>query len=1133
MNDLILKCDGSVTENLLLTATVRDIHRSLPGMFRTGVRTAFPEVWENNPYLTLLEESAPGVIAVDCRNSLIQMCNDLPVHSLQGYRDYVNEQLGIRIQPTEFKADLHLSATELDPSSIPPLLEGWERRYWILHAGSTRRHTVKAWHAQRFQEIVDRYAGRIQFVQVGLIRDVHPDLKGVIDLRGKTSFRDLICLVRHADGILTSSGLLAHLAAAVEMRPRHIRSCIVIAGGREPAHWAAYPGQQYMDTIGLLPCCKTGGCWRSRTRPLKDGRREDDPDQICLALRDSMPRCMDLIIVPEVVMRIDRELHKNKLFVSERQMGRMANPAGAQPDRVYSQGNSLTAANALAEAERFIAGIDPYPGTFAGRGIVICGGGTKYFSNAWVCIKMLRHLGCSLPIQLWHLGREEMDWRMEMLLKPLNVQTKDALEARQQHPVRRLFGWELKPYALIHSRFKEVLFLDADNVPVVNPESLFETPQFRDTGAVFWPDFGHLKPEAPIWKLCGVKFRDEPEWESGQILVDKERAWQGLQLALWYNEHSDFFYDYVLGDKETFHLAFRRLNLPVAMPSTPVRALEGTLCQHDFEGRRIFQHRVSPKWKLMEYNIPIAGFEYETECLAFLDELREKWGSTAQQVDRLDFNSKPERLKSRIQQITANVYDYIRVGYGSRPMTFSANGSVKMGADGCERFWDLREDDEAIIFEIYNENFVTCRLTENGEGIWKGKWLYFEKMPVELRPVAPQSNGHSRQSQPRNSDTLARKNSIIFRGPMDGYSGYGLHAIEIVRHLRKRGYDVAIRAHRLDERHASIPPDVRRQIECRDVTAEWDLILAPPGSLRLRPGTRSVVFTMWESTRISELAVDELNRAHLVIVPCHWNAACFNACGVERQIRVVPLGINTTVFRPVPLAGDGPCIFGVAGRLESGGMRKGINEAIQTFQRAFPDEKDVRLHVKVFSDDPVLPVDDDRIVLTNRYLGEEQLAQWYAGLTCFLSCSHGEAWGLMLHQALAVGRPVISPAYGGVTEFFNGEVGYPVDFRLGPAQGPYSGMGVWAECEENSVVDQMRRVFQNREEAREKGLLAARSVAPLSWERSNDRLIKLMVELEMISPPDTDTAANGKPALPVTEPATATAVAPPVLRCPD
>ena len=49
---------------------------------------------------------------------------------------------------------------------------------------------------------------------------------------------------------------------------------------------------------------------------------------------------------------------------------------------------------------------DPYPADrFSGRGIVICAGGARLLTGAWVTINILRRtLGCTLPIQVWHLG---------------------------------------------------------------------------------------------------------------------------------------------------------------------------------------------------------------------------------------------------------------------------------------------------------------------------------------------------------------------------------------------------------------------------------------------------------------------------------------------------------------------------------------------------------------------------------------------------------------------------------------------------------------------------------------------------------------------------------------------------------
>jgi hypothetical protein len=49
--------------------------------------------------------------------------------------------------------------------------------------------------------------------------------------------------------------------------------------------------------------------------------------------------------------------------------------------------------------------------------------------------------------------------------------------------------FQIKAAAVINSAYKEVLYLDSDNVPVRDPAFLFTIPSYKSTGALFWPDF--------------------------------------------------------------------------------------------------------------------------------------------------------------------------------------------------------------------------------------------------------------------------------------------------------------------------------------------------------------------------------------------------------------------------------------------------------------------------------------------------------------------------------------------------------------------------------------------------------------------------------------------------------------------
>jgi ADP-heptose:LPS heptosyltransferase len=303
---LILKNSLSPGDLVLLTAAVRDLHRNYPNQFLTDVRTPFPGLWKHNPHITPLSDGAPGAQVIECQYPLIHASSVVPLHAIHGFVDDLNRKLSLQVQVTEFKGDLYLSDQERQWVSPVEELVGKPSPFWVLDAGGKYDVTIKWWSAVRFQKVVDHFKGRILFVQVGANGHHHPRLDGVLDLRGRTTLRELIRLVHHSDGCLCGVTALMHLAAAVPMRTHsnRMRPCVVVAGAREPAHWEQYPGHQYIENVGALPC-SNGGCWKDRVVPLGDGDERDDPERLCVDPVGDLPRCMDLISAEEVIRRIE------------------------------------------------------------------------------------------------------------------------------------------------------------------------------------------------------------------------------------------------------------------------------------------------------------------------------------------------------------------------------------------------------------------------------------------------------------------------------------------------------------------------------------------------------------------------------------------------------------------------------------------------------------------------------------------------------------------------------------------------------------------------------------------------------------------------------------------------------------
>lgn len=301
-------CPGDL---LMLTAAVRDLHICHPGKFLTDVRTEHDALWENNPYITPLDDKE--AVIVDAEYDLVHTSNDGAHHFVHGYAVDLEIKLGVRIVPTALKGDIHISDEEKSWFSQVHDTFGYDGPFWIVNAGTKSDYTTKQWPFEWYQKVVSQTPD-ITWVQIGHDEHNHPPLEGnnVLNLMGRTDMRQLIRLFYHAGGVLTGVSFPMHLAAAVEMHPRYgrlSRPCVVLAGGREPTIWEAYTNHAFLHTCGMLPCCDLGGCWKSRIIPLYDydGNGDNHDESLCqypVRLPSGVwtPKCME-VIKPEDVIR--------------------------------------------------------------------------------------------------------------------------------------------------------------------------------------------------------------------------------------------------------------------------------------------------------------------------------------------------------------------------------------------------------------------------------------------------------------------------------------------------------------------------------------------------------------------------------------------------------------------------------------------------------------------------------------------------------------------------------------------------------------------------------------------------------------------------------------------------------------
>lgn len=307
---LLLITDQAPGDTVAMTAAVYSLHRAHPGKYLTAVQSPHPEVWQHNPDVVTIpkgDERTWNVLHM--HYPAIHQSNQRAIHFMQGWCEHLSNALGVSVPLLTNRPHLYFDE---------PITYWGVSNMWLVCSGGKQDLTNKLWGQHNYQNVVDILRGKVSFAQVGHRDDNHPRLEYTFDMVG-SSLRGLFDIVRRARGVLCGVSLLMHVAAALG------KPAIVIAGGREPVAWNAYPNQQYLHTVGVLPCTPVGGlpqentgvgrvggaCWRSRVVPLGDGTELDR--DTCQRPIDGIPECMRMISparVAELILCYDRNYER-------------------------------------------------------------------------------------------------------------------------------------------------------------------------------------------------------------------------------------------------------------------------------------------------------------------------------------------------------------------------------------------------------------------------------------------------------------------------------------------------------------------------------------------------------------------------------------------------------------------------------------------------------------------------------------------------------------------------------------------------------------------------------------------------------------------------------------------------------
>jgi hypothetical protein len=115
--------------------------------------------------------------------------------------------------------------------------------------------------------------------------------------------------------------------------------------------------------------------------------------------------------------------------------------------------------------------------------------------------------------------------------------------------------------AIIESGWKEVVFIDSDAYPLIDPvtclldlrENGFITWQDHPDGDEFFPELYGLPPEAKQQTFA---------LQNAVMVIDVEKSWRSLKLADYFCRDQDFYFPGQLMDQAQFRAAWALLNEP-------------------------------------------------------------------------------------------------------------------------------------------------------------------------------------------------------------------------------------------------------------------------------------------------------------------------------------------------------------------------------------------------------------------------------------------------------------------------------------------------------------------------------------------------------------------------------------------
>ena len=217
--------------------------------------------------------------------------------------------------------------------------------------------------------------------------------------------------------------------------------------------------------------------------------------------------------------------------------------------------------------------------------------------------------------------------------------------------------------------------------------------------------------------------------------------------------------------------------------------------------------------------------------------------------------------------------------------------------------------------------------------------------------------------------------------------------------------------------------------------------------------------------------------------------------GVKIPIKVAGLGLNHIDHIDQDNSFNVPAKKYKLLHISSCFPRKGIDVLLQAYCDTFTDQDDVSLIIKTFSNphnDVENSVDQIRrnnstapdIILLTQDMTDEQIKSLVIQSDVLVAPSRGEGFGLPIGEAMRLGVPVITTAWGGQLDFCNNDNAWLIDYEFVFSNSHFNiGQSYWAEPSRKHLSQLLYEVYTLDQSIIDKKINAAKeSTNKFTWD---------------------------------------------------